>query len=204
MLHFLYSITTGYLPFVYFLITVGLIIAFKKIKQFIKPAVILILVLKIWEMTIKIVNQYYVFKNSDIGPFLLPPHQQLNQFFFHYVDYRIIYPIIFPILVGLLFFFLTKIANRLSGERFFEKEESWMFFYGIMLVGHPLWVVYVFAIFIIGLILYLLQLIFKKINFGERLPLYYLWLPLALLIFLLQGSYGTLPLIGDFLSKIKF
>ncbi len=203
MLSFLLS-ALEYFPFVYFLITVGLIIAFKKIKQFIKPTVILILVLKVGEMVVKISNQYFVFKNSDVGPFLLPPHQQLNQFFFHYIDYRIIYPILFPILIGLLLFFLTKITNRLSGERFFEKEEPWMFFYAIMLVGHPLWLVYIFAIFIIGLILYFLQLIFKKINFGERLPLYYLWLPLALILFLFQGTYATLPIIGDFLIKISF
>jgi len=198
------SQTVTFLPAIYFLITVGLIIAFKKIKQFIKPAVILILVLKVGEMVVKIINQYFVFKNSDVGPFLLPPHQQLNQFFFHYIDYRIIYPTLFPILIGLLFFFLTKIANRLSGERFFEKEEPWMFFYAIMLVGHPLWLVYIFAIFIIGLILYFLRLIFKKINFGERLPLYYLSLPLALILFLFQVTYATLPIIGDFLIKISF
>ena len=203
MLSFLLS-ALEYFPFVYFLITVGLIIAFKKIKQFIKPAVILILVLKVGEMVVKIINQYFVFKNSDVGSFLLPPHQQLNQFFFHYIDYRIIYPILCPILIGLFLFFLTKIANRLSNERFFEKEEPWMFFYAIMLVGHPLWLVYIFAIFIIGLILYFLQLIFKKINFGERLPLYYLWLPLALILFLFQGTYATLPIIGDFLIKISF
>lgn len=203
MLSFLLSILE-YFPFIYFLITAGLILAFKKIKQLIKPAVILILGLKIFEVIFKSINQYLIFKNSDVSSFLLPPYQNLNQFFFQYISYRIIYPIIFPILIGLLFLFLTKIANRFSEERFFEKEEPWMIFYAIIFLGHPFWIVYIFLIFIIGLILYLVQLIFKKINFGQRLPLYYLWLPIALLIFLFQNFIFYIPYVGNFLNSIKF
>ena len=194
----------NYLPYLYFIITAGLILGFARIKQLIKPAVILLLILKIFELSIKTIGQYLVFKNSAVGVFLLPPYQKLTEFFLHYIDYRFILPIVFPILVGLLFFFLAQIVNRLSGERFFEKEEPWMLFYAIMFLGHPMWLPYIFLILLIAIILYLLQLIFKKIHFGERLPLYYLWLTLAILVFFLQKIQIPISWVNEFLNSIKF
>ncbi len=197
-------LTVEYFPFVYFIITAGLLLSFKQIKKFIKPAVILLLVLKIIELVTKIAEQYFAFKNSDVGIYLLPPYQQINQFFFQYIDYRLIYPIIFPILIGLLFYFLTKIFNYFGQGQYFESEEPWMIFYAIIFVGHPWWIVYIFLIFIIGIILYLGQIFFKKINFGQRLPLYYLWLPLAIIFFLFQGFSISIPYLTNFLNSISF
>ncbi|MGB9847757.1 MAG: hypothetical protein ACPLKV_00880 [Minisyncoccia bacterium] len=192
------------LPFVYFVLTAGLIIGFKKIQQLIKPAVILILILKIAELTIKVIGQFLIFKNSEIAVYLLPPYQKLSQFFLHYIDYRFLLPAIFPILVGLLFFFLANILNRLAGERFFEKEEPWMLFYAIIFLGHPMWLVYIFLILIIAIILYLVQLAFKKIQFNQRLPLYYLWLPLAIVVFFLQKVNLPIEWINNFINSIRF
>jgi len=194
----------NFLPFVYFVITAGLILGFAKIKQLIKPAVILILFLKIAELILKLSGQYSAFKNNPISQFLLPPYQRITGFFFHYVDYRFIWPIFFSILVGFLFFLAVKLLNRFSGGRFFEEEETWMIFYSIIFVGHPLWIVYIFAIVVMGISWYLIQLIFKKIKFGERLPLYYLWLPLAILTFFFQGGQLQIPLLTEFLNNIKF
>jgi len=194
----------NYLPFVYFIITAGLILGFAKIKQLIKPAVILLLILKILELVIKTIGQYLAFKSSGIGIFLLPPYQKINEFFLHYIDYRFILPIIFPILVGLIFFFLVQIINRLSGEKFFEKEELWMLFYAIIFLGHPMWLIYIFLILVAAIFLYFLQVIFKKIQFGERLPLYYLWLTLAILVFFLQKIQIPISWLNNFLNSIKF
>lgn len=194
----------NYLFFLYFILTAGLIIGFKKIQQLIKPAVILLLILKIAELTIKVIGQFLVFKNSEITAYLLPPYQKITEFFLHYIDYRFILPAVFPILVGLFFFLVAKFLNRLAGERFFEKEEPWMLFYAIMFLGHPMWFVYIFLVLIIAIVLYLLQLVFKKIQFNERLPLYYLWLPLAILVFFLQKINLPISWLNDFINSIRF
>lgn len=198
------KLLVDYSIFVYFILTAGLIIGFKKIQQLIKPAVILLLILKIAELAIKVIGQFLVFKNSEITVYLLPPYQKITEFFLHYIDYRFILPVIFPIIVGLFFFLAAKFINRLAGERFFEKEESWMLFYAIMFLGHPMWFVYIFLILIIAIILYLLQLVFKKIQFNERLPLYYLWLPLAILVFFLQKINLPINWLNDFINSIRF
>lgn len=193
-----------YSPFIYFIITAGLIIGFAKIKQLIKPAVILLLILKIAELIIKILGQYALFKQSEIAIYLLPPYQRLSEFFFGYIQYRFILPIVFPILLGLIFFLITVFINRLFGERFFEKEEPWMLFYSIMFLGHPGWLIYIFLILIIATIFYLLQIFLKKLKLEERMPLYYLWLPLAMLVFFLQKINLPIEWVNNFINSIRF
>jgi hypothetical protein len=197
-------VVINYLPFIYFILTAGLVIGFKKIHQLIKPAVILLLILKIAELIIKVIGQFLIFKNSEITVYLLPPYQKITEFFLYYIDYRFILPAVFPILVGLFFFLMAKFINRLAGERFFEKEEPWMLFYAIIFLGHPMWFVYIFLILIIAIVLYLLQLVFKKIQLNERLPLYYLWLPFAIFVFFLQKINLPNSWFNDFINSIRF
>lgn len=174
------SIFEQFLPWLYIALTVGLTFLFfvKKTSSLIKPAVFLVLFLEISKSIITSLDIYTLWQGSSISKFLLPPYQGI-EYFLGYVGYRFFLPLLFSVLVGLIFFFLASGLNKRKGERFLEKEEPWFLLFSILVVGHPLWVIYLAAILILAIFISLIRLIFK---FDQVLSLYYFWLPIALVI----------------------
>ncbi len=146
---------------------------------------------------------YFLWKNDAVSQFLLPPYQKIN-YFLSYVGYRYIIPFLTSLLVAVIIFKLIKFLNNRRGNRFFYDDEYWFVFLGILVVGHPLWVIYIFSALIIGAVVNLIRIIFakrsgggggdsKKIIFSLR----YIWLPLAILILILNKWLIDLPIIKD-------
>lgn len=129
-----------------------------------------------------IFEQYTEWKEA--GPpasFLVPPYRSIEYLFsYHFGRYFIYHLASFLASLGLLFF--IKIANRRSGGKFFEDDEPYMASIPVFLLGYHawnyLWVFYLLAIFVLGL---LVSLISGKIRRGEeRFSFYFLWIPLAI------------------------
>jgi hypothetical protein len=186
------------LPYGLILVTAGLMIGVFKFKNFIKPAVIVVLAAQVFKVGLEIFGTYYLWHNNSMSKLLLPPYQKIN-YFIGYVNYHFILPILLPIIIGLVLFFVIKLINKFFQGRFFHNDEHLMVFYGIILVGNPLWIVYIFSVLFLGFLVYILGLIFKKVNFGERFSLKYLWIPLAFIIFIFSELITKiLPVIKNF------
>ena len=173
-----------YLPLVYIAITAGLIFSLyiKQTKRFIKPAVIFVIISIILKIILEFYGQYYIWSHGDASQGLLPPYTPIN-YFMGYCAYRFIWPVLASILVGLVFIVLAKILNKYFGQRFFEDDEPWHIIYGLIIVGHPYWIFYIFAVIISAVAIYLFNLIFQKMKFGQIFSLY------PLLIFLLPRLF---------------
>jgi len=99
------------------------------------------------------------------------------KWFFGYVQthYWNDYLISFP--VAVLFVLLGNFFNKKYHERFFEHNEIYLAALGILLVGYPGFLFYLFLVLFAPLIA---SLLFVKR--GERLALYYFWIPIALIL----------------------
>lgn len=184
------------LPFAYLLITAGLILGLLKSKNWIKPAVIIVLALQALQAGLLIFGQYYLWSHNAFSQGFLPPYTPLS-YFIEYVGYRFVLPFIFSVFIALIFYFLAKILNRRFQNRLFYEDEPSLIFYGIIVVGHPLWLFYFFAILASAIIFYLFASVSKKLKFGEVFSLRYLWLIIAFLILVFSQTILNLSIINS-------
>jgi len=191
-----------FLPILYLFITAGLIWELfirKNPKNLIRPAVIIVLALEVIKAGLLIFGTYYLWSHNPVSKFLLPPYQKIS-YFISYTTYRFVLPFVFALGAALLFFFFAKIINRFFKERLSYADEPLFIFYGIIITGHPLWIFYLFAVFILGLLVYILGLFWEKIKFGELFSLYYLCLVIVFLVLLFNKVILQIPL----LQYLKF
>ena len=133
-----------------------------------------------------ITNQYLIWQSDEATKFLLPPYQPVSYFLFYGLG-RIISPLIISIAIAFIFLFLASYLNRRFGERFFYHDEPYLTAIAILIVSHPLLIIYLASILITAL----LGTIVKKISskravssqqsaVSSRFSLYYFWIPLAI------------------------
>lgn len=140
-------------------------------------------------------QQYFIWKNGEMGKFFLPPYQNFDYFIF-YVRSRFFNPYLLSLFFGVLFLWAAKKMNRKYGERFFEPVEPYLLAISIFIVGHPLWVFYLLTLvssfLIINILItnYYLLITHKE---TPRVSLYYLWLPSAIFIILISKWLTALP-----------
>ncbi|HNW96695.1 MAG TPA: hypothetical protein PLQ44_02210 [Candidatus Paceibacterota bacterium] len=190
-----------FLPLVYIAITAGLIFGLSngRVKRFIKPAVIFVLISITLKIILEFFGQYYIWMHGDASRGLLPPYTSIN-YFLGYCAYHFAWPVIAAILVGWIFIVLAKILNKRFDQRFFEDDEPWHLIYGLIIVGHPYWIFYIFAVIGFAVVFYLFNLIFKKMRFGQVFSLYRFWIPIALIVMVFSEWIIKIP----FLQSLKF
>jgi hypothetical protein len=190
-----------FLPLVYIAITAGLIFGLRKkqTKRFIKPAVIFVLVFIVLKIVLLFFGQYYIWSTGDASQGLLPPHTPIS-YFIGYCLYHYAWPVLAAILVGLVFIVLAKILNKSFDQRFFEEDEPWHIIYGLVIVGHPFWIFYIFAVMACAVFIYLFNLIFKRMKFGQVFSLYSLWIPAAFIVMLFSDWIMKIP----FIQSLQF
>lgn len=96
---------------------------------------------------------------------------------------RIFAPHLISLVFALIFMWTARFYNKKYGERFFEKEEIKLGGLSIFLVGHPGWIIYFpFVVFA-----YLLVHIFFQLKGTRdlRIPVYHLWVPIAIFVILI-------------------
>ena len=152
----------------------------------------------------------------DGGPplsYFVPPYKSpLYVIGYHFIRFGLYY--LLSLAASLVFLVWTKRANRRFGYRFFEDEEPYLGALAIFLLGFPelrfAWLYYLILFFSVYLFIHLFliarfYLIKRKslINTDKKLintdkkplidtdkhprvPMYYLWLPLAILVILIK------------------
>lgn len=134
------------------------------------------------------VNQYFAWKNGGSSfIYFLPPHKSIFYLLnHHFIRFGLYYLISFG--VALLFLYIAKKYNRKMSHRFFENEELYFGALSILLLGNINWswgwCWYLLIIFIFSLFISLIRE--KFLGIKERLPLYNLWLPIAILVILIN------------------
>lgn len=129
-----------------------------------------------------VVGQYLAWKAA--GPplsYLVPPYRSiLYVAWYHYIRFGMYYS--FSIAAGIFFLIAASAYNRAFTGRFFEFEEPYLGALAIVLLGNPawnyLWLYYLVALFAAAFLGLVAADVVKKENF--RLPLYHLWMPLAI------------------------
>lgn len=128
-------------------------------------------------------TQYFLWFQS--GPpfiYFLPPYQDISYvFLYHLSRFGLRYGI--SALAAILFLAAALWHNRRHQEKFFEKEEPYLGALAIFLSGTPGELYYFGSLVGLYLILHLGLGSVARRSAGEfRLPLYWLWLPLAILV----------------------
>ncbi len=140
-------------------------------------------------------QQYFTWKNSELGKFFLPPYQNLDYFIF-YARTRFFNPYFLSLFIGFLFFWAAKYFNKKYGERFFEPIEPYLLATSIFIIGHPLWLFYLIFLLAIFLIIHILITNYHLLIAHKAMPrisLYYFWLPATISTILIGRWIETLP-----------
>lgn len=143
------------------------------------------------------IELYRFWQGDHLGRYLLPPYARYD-YFLLYVFFRFFLPYLISLSISGLFVWIMNSANRKFGGRFFEKEELGMAFLAIFLAGHPGWIIY----FIFLCLSYLLWHLCSRIKGAKniRLPLYYLWIPVGILVILINNLFLSDSLIWQMLK----
>ena len=137
-------------------------------------------------------QQYQFWSQNEVSQYLLPPHQSINYFIF-YVLARFFAPYLISLAVAVLFLFSAKALNKKYDERFFEPEEPYFGALAIFLSAHPGWLFYVVFIISAYLLIHFYSLLITHYSL-QRISLYYLWIPTAIFVIIIQRWLELLPL----------
>ena len=146
-------------------------------------------------LTFWAILQYKLWGSSDLTKLFLPPHQSFG-YFYSYVGKRFFAPWLISLLFAIVVSRTAKHLNKKYGERFFWNEEIELISFGIFLVGYPGFFIYLSLILVLGV---LFSTFFTLLNFSleklgrasslfskGRLPLYYFWIPTAILAIIIK------------------
>ena len=129
-------------------------------------------------------QQYVAWQSIEPSKFLLPPYQSIS-YFFKYLGARLFAPYLISLSAAILFLFTAKKLNKKYEERFFEPEELWFGALAIFLVGHPGWLFYFTSLILIYFLIHIFSFLISHFS-SFRISLYYLWLPLAIFVILIN------------------
>jgi len=148
-------------------------------------------------------QQYQFWSQNEVSQYLLPPHQSINYFIFYAIA-RFFAPYLISLAVAILFLFSAKALNKKYQERFFKPEEPYFGALAIFLVSHPGWIFYSALLIIIYLITHIVALARNyadsnadrrgKETLSYRISMYYLWIPAAIFVIIIQRWLELLPL----------
>lgn len=127
-------------------------------------------------------NQYFIwFIGGPPTIYLLPPYESIGYVFsYHFIRFGLGYSI--SLLAAVLFLAAAVWHNRRHQEKFFEKEEPYLGALAIFLAGTPGGLFYFGGLIFVYFIFHLGLGLVRRPEKEFRLPLYWLWLPLAILV----------------------
>lgn len=127
--------------------------------------------------------QFSQWQQGDISQYLLPPHQPMNYFVFYCFN-KFLLPYLISCAAAVSFLFVTKFLNKKRAEKFFEPEEPYFGALGIFLSGFPGFIFYFLLLVAAYLVLHLCFLVCRR---SGRVPMYHLWLPVAIFAIIINN-----------------
>lgn len=142
------------------------------------------------EVSVRALLLYASWLRDPVMRLALPPHRDIGYFASHAFARLFASPLI-ALFIALLAALAIALLNRLSGERFFEREEYAYAFLAIFLVGYPGLAVYIPLL----LVAHLARAAFDLIVSGalRRVSFRFLWLTLALPAILISSLLANFP-----------
>jgi len=137
---------------------------------------------------------YFSWEKNSLSHLLLPPFTPVS-YFFSYVFFHFFRPVLFNLFLSLIFLALLKIFNKIFKGRLFFEEEVYFVSLVVLISPFPTNLVLVFCSFLGGVFVSLIKRIFKRKS--EFTSLYYLWLPLAILMIIFKNFILTLPILKN-------
>lgn len=131
-------------------------------------------------------SQYFIwFYAGPPASFLLPPYESLWYVFsYHLARFGLMYGV--SLLIGLIFLAAASRFNKKHENLFFEKEEPYLGALAIFLAGTPGELYYFAGLVATYFLLHLGLKIVRRSKEEFRLPVYWLWLPLAILVIIIE------------------
>lgn len=132
------------------------------------------------------IDYYRAWRGSgNFLQYLIPPFQKPT-YLLGYVINHFTIPYLISLGVALVFLGAANFLNHRYESRFFEAEEPYLGALAIFLLGQSyLWIYYLAGFILFYLIFHLFNRFWRRQS--ERLPLYWLWLPAALLVIIIKG-----------------
>ncbi|MDP3880638.1 MAG: hypothetical protein Q8Q32_00435 [bacterium] len=167
-----------------------------KLRSFLLKKIKLILTTAILAPAITLLGYSYILYGIWLNSpppirYFLPPHSPISYYFFT-IGRRFWISYFIALLIALIFLLLMQSIKKERRGLIFEKEEPYLICAALVLVGHPFWIIYLlFSI--------LIYLIFSFAAKGKRISLYYLWMPIAILILALSPLLNNI----EALSQVK-
>ena len=128
--------------------------------------------------------QYQVWESAGgLSRYLLPPYRGIGYF----IGYSVFHhwgPYLISGAFALLFYYGARWYNKKHEERFFEAKEPLTGALALLVVGWPGVVVYIVAFTIIFVLASVVATLVRGRDF--RLSPYYLWLPVAIFVILMD------------------
>lgn len=138
-------------------------------------------------------EQYQAWRHDGFAQFFLPPARSGGYFLF-YVGSRFFAPYGISLAVALLFLIAALWANKKYHERFFHREEMYLAGYSIFLVGYPGVLVYIPLVLLAYMGVHLVSAM--RSTDLPRVPMYHLWVPLAIFVILVSKWIEHVPVWG--------
>ena len=129
-------------------------------------------------------SQFLLWQKSSPASYLIPPYQDIS-YFLNYSFYVFFAKPIIALLAALIFLGLAKFFNKKFQERFFEPEEPYFGAIAMFLIGYPGLIFYLIIVLMSGLAGTLIT--------RRRFSAYYLWLPVAIFVIMIQKWSQLLP-----------
>ena len=132
--------------------------------------------------------QYIAWRDGgSFTQLLVPPHQSIAYVFgYHFTRFGLYYLI--SLVAALLLLVLANRFNIKFKRRFFEDEEPYLGALAVFILGNPVWnyawIYYIIALLLIASLVTSYRLLITKEN--RRFSLYWLWLPVAILVILIK------------------
>lgn len=126
--------------------------------------------------------QYRSWTEGELTAKFLPPYSDISYLLsYHIIRFLSFYSI--AAVIGGVVCAYARYVNKKKEEQFFEKEEPYIGFLSILLLGGPDWkfgwVMYLGVLLITYLVVHIVVRMQRK---GEvRIPLYFFWVPCALI-----------------------
>ncbi|MFA5083950.1 MAG: hypothetical protein WC475_00990 [Candidatus Paceibacterota bacterium] len=134
--------------------------------------------------------QYQVWSGNALSRYLIPPYQSIAYFlkysFTHFFENYLI-----SLIAGILFLWLADSLNNRHQKRFFEEGEPYLGALAVFVMGQPLWLVYFIAVMSFG-VLGTIFLKFRAKTRNSRFPFYYFWIPVAIIIMIIDKVWPRL------------
>lgn len=138
-------------------------------------------------------EQYWAFKKDAVAKYLLPPYHGIG-WFAGYAGAHFYGAFFAALISSFLGWHAAVRLNRRFEERFFAPEEPLLLAIGILACGYPLLFFYAAAFMICGVVYVGFYQAIKK----ERAPLYFLWLPVAIVVILIGHRFLPADMLWQF------